>query len=147
MPDDEPLEARIGKAMHRLLEWGALSAQGTAAVAREFELSPAQGARAAELATSILQGAGAWAWDPAVIEWAGNEVGISWRGQYRQIDRLVLRRDGQWWVLDYKTAAAPQAQAELRAQLTDYRAAVQALYPDHVVRAAFLTPQGVVLEL
>ncbi len=147
VPDDDPLEARIGKAMHRLLEWGALSAQGTAAVAREFELSPAQGARAAELATSILQGAGAWAWDPAVIEWAGNEVGISWRGQYRQIDRLVLRRDGQWWVLDYKTAAAPQAQAELRAQLTDYRAAVQALYPDHVVRAAFLTPQGVVLEL
>ena len=150
-PDSDPLEARIGKAMHRLLEWGAVSAQGTAAVAREFELSTAQGERAAKLATAILQGDGAWAWDPAVIEWAGNEVGISHQGQYRQIDRLVQRCDaghaGQWWVLDYKTAAAPQAQAELRAQLTDYRAAVQAIYPDQLVRAAFLTPQGAVLEL
>jgi ATP-dependent helicase/nuclease subunit A len=145
--DADPVEARIGKAMHRLLEWGAVSAQGTAAVTQEFELSPAQGARAASLATCILQGAGAWAWNPVVIDWAGNEVGLSYRGQYRQIDRLVQRRDGEWWVLDYKTAAAPQAQAELRAQLSDYRAAVQAIYPDQVVRAAFFTAQGAVLEL
>jgi len=86
-----------------------------------------------------------------VIGWAGNEIGIVCRGQYRQIDRLVQRRDGahagQWWVLDYKTAAAPQAQVELRAQLRDYRDAVQAIYPDQVVRAAFLTAQGIVVEL
>ena len=151
LPDSDPLEARIGKAMHRLLEWGAVSAVGTAAVAHEFDLNPAQAMRAADQARCILQGAAAWAWDPAVISWAGNEVGISCRGQYRQIDRLVQRCDaghaGQWWVLDYKSAAAPQAQAELRAQLTDYRAAVQAIYPDQLVRAAFLTAQGAVLEL
>ena len=149
--DADPVEARIGKAMHRLLEWGAVAPHGAAAVAHEFELSPAQAARAAELALSILQGAAAWAWDPACVAWAGNEVGISYLGQYRQIDRLVQRCDaahlGQWWVLDYKTAAAPMAQAALRAQLTDYRAAVQAIYPGQLVRAAFLTPQGAVIEL
>ncbi len=149
--DTDALEARIGKAMHRLLEWGTVSALGTAAVAREFELSPAQALRAVSLAACILQGDGAWAWDPTVIGWAGNEIGISHQGQYRQIDRLVQRRDGaqagQWWVLDYKSAAAPQAQMELRAQLLDYRAAVQGIYPGQVVRAAFLTAQGVVVEL
>ena len=148
--DVDPLEARIGKAMHRLLQWGAISDQAAAAVAHEFDLSAAQASHAAGLATSILQGDGAWAWDPAVIDWAGNEVGISHQGQYRQIDRLVRRRDGahafQWWVLDYKSAAAPQAQAELRAQLRDYRDAVQAIYPGQVVRAAFLTAQGAMVE-
>ena len=148
--DADSLEARIGKAMHRLLEWGAISEQSTAAAAHEFGLNPALARRAASLARCILQGAGAWAWDSDVIDWAGNEVGIQCRGQYRQIDRLVRRRDGphagQWWVLDYKTAAAPQAQIELRAQLRYYRDAVQAIYPDQVVRAAFLTAQGAVVE-
>jgi ATP-dependent helicase/nuclease subunit A len=148
--DADPIEARIGKAMHRLLQWGAVSVHGRAAVAHEFDLNPSQALRAAAMASCILQGDGAWVWDPAVIGWAGDEIGISHRGQYRQIDRLVQRRDGaqdgQWWVLDYKTAAAPQAQAELRAQLRDYRDAVQAIYPGQVVRAAFLTAQGAVVE-
>ena len=151
MRDADPIEARIGKAMHRLLEWGAVSDHGVAAVAREFELGMAQAQSAADMAVSILQGAAAWAWDPACVAWAGNEVGISYQAQYRQIDRLVQRCDaghaGQWWVLDYKSAAAPLAQAALRAQLRDYRIAVQAIYPGAPVRAAFLTPQGAVIEL
>ena len=65
-----------------------------------------------------------------------------------RLDRLVRRADtGEWWVLDYKSAAQPQRQQALRAQLHTYRQAVQALEPGSVVRAAFLTGQGELEEL
>ncbi len=143
--------ARIGKAMHRLLEWGSLAAPQLRAVAREFRLSPAQGQQAAERARSILAGAGAWAWDPDVLAWQGNEVELFHDGQTFRLDRLVQRRDaghkGHWWVLDYKSHAAPHHVPDLRKQMQAYGAAVQALYPDEVVRTAFLTPDGALIEV
>jgi len=149
--DLDPLAARIGKAMHRLLEWGQRSSRHKVAVAREFALTPEQAGMAVDMAGRILTGAGAWAWDPAVLAWSGNEVGLLYQGGFRQIDRLVQRRDGahagEWWVLDYKSAQSPQEQTELLAQLHGYRSAVRALYPDAVVRAAFLTAQGKLIEL
>ncbi len=147
----DSVSARIGKAMHRLLEWGASAEHQTLAAALEFELTPEQGAMAASMALCVLQGDAAWAWDPLLLEWAGNEVGLHYRGEFRQIDRLVQRRDGahagEWWVLDYKSASSPQRQPELVAQLQAYRSAVRAIYPDAVVRAAFLTAQGGLIEL
>ena len=150
-PDSDPLRARIGKAMHRLLEWGNLASHNIAAATREFVLSPAHGQEAAAMAGRILQGEGAWAWDPAVVSWQGNEVELMVQGQLLRLDRLVQRQDpghvGHWWVLDYKSTNTPQKQAALMAQLRGYQAAVQALYPDAVVKCAFLTPQGAVLEI
>ena len=149
--DADSLSARLGKAMHRLLEWGDASSNNTAAAAREFELTPAQGEQAAAMAQRILQGEGAWAWDQAVLGWQGNEVELMYQGEPLRLDRLVQRRDadstGHWWVLDYKSADAPQDQPELVTQLRNYRAAVQAIYPNEVVRAAFLTGQGVLIEV
>jgi ATP-dependent helicase/nuclease subunit A len=64
-------------------------------------------------------------------------------GALRRIDRLVRSRmDGTWWVLDYKSAARPEDDPELRAQLTQYRDAVAAAHPGEPVRAAFLTGTG-----
>lgn len=54
---------------------------------------------------------------------------------------------GQWWVLDYKSAPQPQLQTALRAQLQTYRAAVERAQPGHTVRAAFLTAAGTLIEL
>ncbi len=143
--------ARLGKAMHRLLEWGEASSNNTAAVVREFELTPEQGTQAAAMAGRILQGEGAWAWDKAVVGWQGNEVELMHQGELLRLDRLVQRQDGaqagHWWVLDYKSTHAPQQQPELVTQLRNYRAAVQAIYPDEVVRCAFLTPQGALIEI
>lgn len=143
----ESPEALIGQAMHRLLEWAPLDAQGftPAQVQRagaEFGLDAAQARQAAAMAQRILQGAGAWAWRSAELIWQGNEVPINVQGQVRRIDRLVRRRDGSWWVLDYKSATQPQAREELLAQLHSYCAAVQAASPGAVVRAAFLTADG-----
>jgi ATP-dependent helicase/nuclease subunit A len=50
-------------------------------------------------------------------------------------------------VLDYKSAAQPLAQDELVAQLRGYRAAVQKVYADQRVRAAFLSAQGTLEEI
>ncbi len=147
----DDLTARIGQAMHRLLEWGDASPNNSVAAAREFELTPEQGALAALIAQRILSGEGAWAWNPAVVDWEGNEVELMYQGEPLRLDRLVQRRDagfeGQWWVLDYKSAHAPQDQPELMAQLREYRDAVQAIYPNDVVRAAFFTGQGTVVEV
>jgi ATP-dependent helicase/nuclease subunit A len=149
--DVDSATARTGKAMHRLLEWGDASGNNVAAVVREFELAPEQGAQAAAMAGRILQGEGAWAWDNAVVGWQGNEVELMYQGEPLRLDRLVQRQDtghsGHWWVLDYKSAGAPQNQPELVEQLRDYQAAVQAIYPRDVVRAAFLTAQGDLIEL
>ncbi|WP_096695854.1 exodeoxyribonuclease V subunit beta [Polaromonas sp. AER18D-145] len=149
--DEDALVARIGKAMHRLLEWGGVSPARVRAVQREFRLDAAQGRDAADMAQRILQGEGAWAWDAAVVAWQGNEVELVYQGQTLRLDRLVQRRDaghaGHWWVLDYKSPSAPQEQPALLAQMQTYRAAVQAMYGGQTVKAAFLTAQGRLVAL
>ena len=144
----ESRERRIGKAMHRMLEWGRVYEPNTLAAAREFQLTPQQGAAAAAMAERILQGDAAWAWDAAVVAWSGNEVEMQFEGQLLRMDRLLQRRDnGHWWVLDYKSAGAPQEDPQLRSQLCSYRKALRSIYPDAIVRAAFLTAQGRFIEL
>ena len=148
----DPASARIGKAMHRLLEWGGASSAGhVGAVAKEFRLSPAQALQASMLAQRIFKGAGAWAWDACAVAWQGNEVDLVYRGQPLRLDRLVRRKDagheGHWWVLDFKSALAPEQQPALTAQMRAYRAAVQQVYPGSTVKAAFLTGLGTVVEV
>jgi len=61
------------------------------------------------------------------------------------VQRKDTGHEGHWWVLDYKSATAPQRQPALVAQLQAYRAAVQRIYPGAPVKAAFLTGQGTVV--
>jgi ATP-dependent helicase/nuclease subunit A len=147
---DSP-SARVGKAMHRLLERGDASTLSASRVAGEFALTPEQLQEAQTKAQRIKTGDGAWAWDPSVIAWQANEVELVYQGQTLRLDRLVQRKDlghaGHWWVLDYKSRAAPQDQPELLVQMQTYRAAVQLIYPGAIVKAAFLTPQGAVVVL
>ena len=145
-PDSDA--TRFGKALHRLLEWGNVNAANIRLAGREFELTVPQAQEAAAMATRILQGEGAWAWDPAVVKWQGNEVELMHLGQTLRIDRLVQRGDtGDWWVLDYKAASAPQQDSTLIAQLNTYRQAVTAIYPGQIVKTAFLTGQGALIEI
>lgn len=147
--DEAPasLVSRLGEAMHRLLEQGAV--QGAFGpvqlrrVAREFQLDPQQINDAAAMALRILQGEGAWAWDADQIDWHGNEVELYYQGELLRMDRLVRRRStGEWWVLDYKSAATPETKPELLEQMRKYCEAVRVSSPDVVVRTGFLTGQG-----
>ncbi|NBQ87902.1 MAG: DNA helicase UvrD, partial [Betaproteobacteria bacterium] len=107
---------------------------------------------ASQMAQRILQGEGAWAWDTTVVDWADSEVEISDGGTLLRIDRLVRRRDsGEWWVLDHKSSAQPEANAELRAQLLRYRRVVceslAAQPAGTAVRCAFLAANGALIEV
>jgi len=152
-PVPSSAESRVGQAMHRMLEGLPLGATALdpaqqRAAAREFALDASQARQAAAMAAAILAGEGAWAWDAALVDWVGNEVALTRQGQTLRLDRLVRRRDtGAWWVLDYKSAAAPLRQSALVQQLQDYRAALQAVLPGAPVHAAFLTGQGAVVVL
>ena len=157
--EPESLESRIGQAMHRLLEWAPLrdaaaavescwTAAQRALVARAFELEPGQVDQAERMALGILAGEGAWAWQRQALIWHASEVALTSGGRTLRLDRLVQRRDTQaWWVLDFKSSSAPLAQPALCAQLAEYRAALVRMQPGQPVHAAFLTPQGRLLEL
>ena len=100
------------------------------------------------MAARIRAGQGAWAWDGAQVDWQGNEVELHHAGELLRLDRLVRRRDsGEWWVLDFKSAAQPQRQPELVDQMRRYREAVAAANPGAVVRTAFLTAQGTLVRV
>ena len=145
---DSP-SARIGKAMHRLLEWQDLSDPAALRAAREFGLTAEQAAQAHAMASRIRHGDGAWAWDSSVLQWQGDEVELTHQGETFRLDRLVQRQDaghvGQWWVLDYKSAASPQLQAALVTKMNTYVAALQDVYVGQTVKAAFLTADGKVV--
>ena len=149
MADADTESSRIGKAMHKLLEWNDLSPAAATKAARQFALTPQQQNNALAMAQRIRHGDAAWVWDRSRLQWQGNEVELTHQGQTFRLDRLVQRKDaghvghaGDWWVLDYKSASNPQAQADLVAKMQSYRAAVQAIYPAQTVKAAFLTSDG-----
>jgi ATP-dependent helicase/nuclease subunit A len=145
----EPLSdaARVGLAMHRLLEWGQLGPEQVRAASRQFRLDSVQTQAATEAALQILQGQGAWLWRSEELLWQGSEVELVHEGSLLRLDRLVHRRDGSWWVIDYKSHARPETQAELLLQLRTYAKAVSVLHRGQTVRAAFLTPQGRLIEI
>ena len=154
--EESSLESRIGQAMHRLLQWlpdpavmhHGFEAADIKAVALEFALTTAQADQAAAMAQRIATGEGAWSWDPAVVDWQGNELELFAAGQLLRLDRLVRRADtGDWWVLDYKSESQPQRKPELVAQLQAYCAAVQASQAGSTVKAAFLTATGQLIEV
>jgi ATP-dependent helicase/nuclease subunit A len=149
--DVDSLSARIGKAMHRLLEFNDLASPAVSRVAREFGLNAEQSTDAQAMARCIRYGDAAWAWDDSVIQWQGNEVELNHQGHTFRLDRLVQRKDpghvGDWWVLDYKSATSPQKQADLVSKMKTYTAALQAIYPNQTVKAAFLTADGQVVPV
>ena len=150
-PEQDSLSARIGKAMHRLLEFNDFSSPALSKLAREFRLNAEQTTEAQAMANRIRHGDAAWAWDESVVQWQGNEVELSHQGENFRLDRLVQRKDsghtGQWWVLDYKSAINPQQQADLVLKMKTYIAALNAIYPNQTVKAAFLTADGKVVPV
>ena len=162
-PDTE--STRLGQAVHRVLEWanvdtgvdtgaGATVPADVGLLARaasaEFGASAASTER---IATAMLRSpacARFWAGAPG-LRWAANEVPMGVGGEALRIDRLVLidAPDGspQWWVLDYKLQHTPEQLPAYRAQMLRYRSAVQRAQPGAVVRCAFVTGAGAVVEL
>ena len=157
--ESEADSARLGRAVHRLLEWAGLP--GAALRPAELDawaLAAAQefGARASEVARIARQvlasPACARFFTGPALRWAGNEVPVGEAGEALRIDRLVLLDEGAgfgpvWWVLDYKLRHAPETLVEYQDQLRRYRAAVERAEPGAAVRCAFITGAGGVVAI
>ncbi|HZY18237.1 MAG TPA: UvrD-helicase domain-containing protein [Ramlibacter sp.] len=144
--------SRVGELLHRLLELhgagaGQVDPLRLAALGRTFGVDADGQRQARAMAGRIATGEGAWAWDPAHVAWAADEVELVHEGEVLRLDRLVQRRDGGWWVLDYKSAARPQLDPVLREQLRRYARAVAAASPGAPVTCAFLTGEGRLVRL
>jgi ATP-dependent helicase/nuclease subunit A len=152
----DPHTRLLGQAVHRALE--VLTVQPTSArsdnLVRQAVTSalrsvglPTQSLADAEARTrAILFAPALQPWlDPACLLWAGNEVALSHEGQTLRLDRLVARQTPhgrEWWVIDYKLHAQPDALVAYRQQMQRYIAAVGRLQPGEPVRAAFISGQG-----
>ena len=152
---DRPEQARLGEALHRVLEWaGAVPAPDlpalAAAAASEFGLPPPAHPELLRLARTVWGSAPVRRFfDPARLAWSGNEVTLLDGEAILRLDRLVAVEEGAartWWVLDYKLQPAPHTVPAYVEQLRRYRARVQALQPADGVRAAFITSAGDVIE-
>jgi ATP-dependent helicase/nuclease subunit A len=157
--------ARLGQAVHRVLEWAgqpgaalALAALPAAcqAAAAAFGL-PALMAdapvRVQHVVQRILTSAQcARFFDGPNLRWAGNEVTLAPvdgpTDEVLRVDRLVLLHDTvagtppTWWVLDYKLSSQPAQVLAYQAQMQRYVAAVRALQPQDEVHGAFITGTG-----
>ena len=114
---------------------------------RRFNVRAEQAARAEQLARRILGGEAAWAWQADELIEAFDEVELSHQGQRLRIDRLVRRRASgaepeRWWVLDYKSAARPEADPLLVAQ-----PAIDGARSAAGVKAAFLSADGRLVQV
>jgi len=153
--DEDSSRTRLGLALHRLLQWAPTplsgwtpSDHGIQAVCQEFALDPAQGRQVASMTERILGGPARWVWDDAQVDSWGNEVEIWLDGTLLRIDRLVRHHEsGHWWVLDYKSALAPQTQQGLREQLQGYHRALALTQPADTIRLAFINAQGQLIEI
>ena len=77
---------------------------------------------------------------------ASNEMPyVNARGELKRIDRLV-EFDGEVWVLDYKLGSSEDA-ASYRAQMQEYRSAMQTVYAGKTVRCALLFADGALSEV
>lgn len=150
-PDDGPA-TRLGRAVHRVLEWCAAKADPdhvlrcSTRAAEEFSVESAH--EVARVAQAVLGSSAAarFLHDPT-LRWAGNEVGIAVGGAVHRIDRLVQLANGQWWVLDYKLSGTPLHEPAHLEQLRAYRNAVAELEPGASVCCAFVTGAGELIEI
>ncbi|MBI4938750.1 MAG: UvrD-helicase domain-containing protein [Nitrosomonadales bacterium] len=77
---------------------------------------------------------------------ACNEMSyVNANGELKRIDRLV-EFDNEVWVLDYKTGPASDV-APYRAQVREYRIAMQSVYAGKAVRCALLFADGTLSEV
>ncbi|MDO8812659.1 MAG: UvrD-helicase domain-containing protein [Gallionella sp.] len=84
--------------------------------------------------------------DPQQYRSACNEMPyVNAAGEMKRIDRLV-EFDGEVWVLDYKLGDSEDA-ARYRAQMQEYRNAMQTVYAGKTVRCALLFSDGALREM
>ena len=145
----ETIEQRRGTWLHALLQ--QLSEQGdhTDQAVMQLQLGiPAEELKGlwqqahALLAQPDLQRF----FNAAQFRSAHNEMPyVNAQGELKRIDRLV-EYEKEVWVLDYKTGASHDP-APYRAQMAEYRSAMQSVYQNKEIRCALLFLDGAIQEM
>ncbi|MDI4631743.1 UvrD-helicase domain-containing protein [Pelomonas sp. V22] len=149
---EDPASAALGEALHRVLEWASGPAPQAlprllASAAQMYGLDAKRSQALERSAMAILQSKDcAPFFKTDQLLWSGNEVAVSLDGMDQRIDRLVCMNDRTWWVLDYKLNPAPERNPDYVEQLRRYRRAVSALQPGEIIRTAFITSDGRLVE-
>jgi len=155
----DPIAARLGQAMHRVLEWAAQTgapafdfAAAAVAAMRPLGLPAALATEVAARVQAVLSSpACAQFFSGPALRWAANEVPVAHGSETLRIDRLVALAEAEgavtWWVLDYKLQLSHAALPAYHAQLRRYAEALRLLQPKDKVRAAFITGDGELVEL
>ena len=147
---------RLGTLLHGLMQYLApsdfpftLAGEGLerAALQQRLAIPPAEmeslWLQAQHLMTSPLFSR---FFDPQHYRSASNEISyVNAAGELKRIDRLV-EFDGEVWVLDYKLGDREDA-ARYRAQMQEYRSAMQTVYAGKTVRCALLFADGELSEV
>lgn len=145
----ETIEQRHGTWLHALLQ--QLTEPGGKAAQAELKLQ--SGIPAAEIEALWQQAHALLAqpdlqrfFDAALHVDANNEMPyVNAQGELKRIDRLV-EFDSEVWVLDYKTGASHDS-APYRAQMAEYRSAMQSVYADKKVHCALIFADGTLSEI
>ena len=145
----ETVEQRRGTWLHALLQ--QLSERGSKI--DQAALQKKNGIPAEEMDAILLQAQALLAhpelqryFDAAHYLSAHNEMPyVNAQGELKRIDRLV-EFDSEVWVLDYKTGASHDP-APYRAQMMEYRNAMQSVYADKAVRCALIFSDGMLSEM
>jgi ATP-dependent helicase/nuclease subunit A len=143
------LEQRRGTWLHALLQH--LSAPG--AIADEAAMQAQCGIPADEMSELWQQAQQLMKqpqlqrfFDAAHYRSAHNEMPyVNARGDLKRIDRLV-EFDTEVWVLDYKSGASHDP-APYRAQMAEYRGAMQSVYADKTVHCALVFSDGTLSDV
>jgi len=141
-----------GTQLHTALEW--LSEHGEhlgkkAAAARPESISALEWPLFKQAAQAIIQAPELQAFfDASRYQRALNEVEFALPGgKTGRIDRLV-ETEFDLWVLDYKSGSADAGlMSNYREQLSAYRLAISAIFPDKIVRCALIFADAKLLEI
>ncbi|HQS57827.1 MAG: hypothetical protein B7Y56_05485 [Gallionellales bacterium 35-53-114] len=145
----ETLEQRRGTWLHALLQQltmpGAIA--DLAAMQTKCGIPPDEIDMLWQQAQALLsQPALQRFFDATLHRRAHNEMPyVNAQGELKRIDRLV-EFESEVWVLDYKTGASHDP-APYRAQMDEYRSAMQSVYADKAVRCALVFADGILSEL
>lgn len=140
---------RFGNAVHRLLELERFDEDTLNSIATETGLTIQQVIKAAQKAKTMMENPQTQPFfDASRLEVIQKEIELFYQNELLRIDRLV-KADGQWWILDYKSSVTPTAKFEqaYQEQLTKYKKALQAIMPGEKIHAALITGAGELIKV
>ncbi len=151
--DEDTAATAEGKLLHTLMErltgsgqW-PLSVPASQRIVQWLNCTAEQAGIVGRQAETLLSSAElSKFFDPALHDFARNEMELMHQGELLRVDRLVIIGDTVW-VLDYKRNFLDSERDDYLQQLARYRLACDTLFNGKVIRTALITVDGRLWEI